>query len=90
MKERFLQKLSVVLWEKYFTCAVKFITDPALQLETFTPTKRKKILARYKDMRKAMADEVRSMWFSLGKFTVSYVTVLLISSDITIWSFRLS
>ncbi|CAG0915482.1 unnamed protein product [Notodromas monacha] len=73
MKEQFLQNMVVQLWENYFKCAVQFITDPALQLETFNPTKRNKIVSRYKDMRKSMADEVRTMWLSLEMQKIRFI-----------------
>ena len=51
----------------FFHCAVRFLTHEQLQLETFSQNKRKRIISRYKDMRRDMAWEVRQMWHALGR-----------------------
>lgn len=39
-------------WSNFFHCAIAFLTQPTLQLETFTPSKRNRIVSRYNDMRR--------------------------------------
>ncbi|XP_066581822.1 dedicator of cytokinesis protein 1 isoform X2 [Prorops nasuta] len=60
-------------WSNFFHCAIAFLTQPALQLETFSTSKRNRIIARYKDMRRETAFEIRSMWFNLGQHKILFV-----------------
>jgi len=62
------------IWNNWFHCTIKFITQPALQLEKFLPSKRSKIKVLYQDMRKVAAEEVKRMWYGLGE--ASYILVL--------------
>nr|XP_033781897.1 dedicator of cytokinesis protein 3 isoform X1 [Geotrypetes seraphini] len=55
------------VWNSYFSLAVLFMNQPSLQLEAFIPSKRKKILDKYGDMRVMMAYELYSMWQNLGE-----------------------
>ncbi|XP_066966939.1 dedicator of cytokinesis protein 1 isoform X9 [Macrobrachium rosenbergii] len=61
------------VWCNFFLCAIKFLTQPSLQLEKFTQSKRTKILSRYRDMRRETAAEIRSLWFSLGQHKIRFV-----------------
>ncbi|XP_061941676.1 dedicator of cytokinesis protein 1 isoform X6 [Apis cerana] len=63
-------------WSNFFHCAIAFLTQPALQLETFTPSKRNRIVSRYNDMRRETAFEIRSMWFNLGQHKILFVPAL--------------
>lgn len=54
-------------WNNFFHCAIAFLTQPALQMESFSPNKRARIVSRYKDMRRETGFEIRSMWFNLGE-----------------------
>ncbi|KAI5714160.1 hypothetical protein M8J76_011912 [Diaphorina citri] len=63
-------------WANWFHCACVFLTQPALQLENFSPEKRARILARYKDMRRDAAFEIRTMWFNLRQNRVFFVPSL--------------
>lgn len=60
-------------WNNFFHCAVTFLTQPSLQLETFSQNKRARIISRYKDMRREMSFEMRIMWFSLGQYKIHFV-----------------
>ncbi|XP_076678471.1 dedicator of cytokinesis protein myoblast city isoform X2 [Andrena cerasifolii] len=60
-------------WSNFFHCAIAFLTQPTLQLETFTPSKRNRIVSRYNDMRRETAFEIRSMWFNLGQHKILFV-----------------
>ncbi|KAI4876095.1 hypothetical protein NFI96_024678, partial [Prochilodus magdalenae] len=53
------------LWNNYFHLTVAFITHSALQLETFSPEKRNKILNKSGDMRKTIGFKLRDMWYNL-------------------------
>uniref|UniRef100_A0A8C6U8S2 Dedicator of cytokinesis 4b n=1 Tax=Neogobius melanostomus TaxID=47308 RepID=A0A8C6U8S2_9GOBI len=55
------------VWDSYFYLSVIFINQPCLQLESFSPSKRKKILEKYGDMRVMMGCEIFSMWQNLGE-----------------------
>lgn len=61
------------LWNSFFFCAVSFLTQEPLQLEKFSANKRTKIISRYKDMRREMGFEIRSMWFNLGQNKSSFI-----------------
>lgn len=50
--------------------------QPALQLESFTQTKRRQVLARYRDMRREMGFEIRTMWFNLGQHKINFVPAM--------------
>ncbi|GLG95600.1 uncharacterized protein GBIM_02534 [Gryllus bimaculatus] len=60
-------------WNNFFHCAVTFLTQPSLQLETFSQNKRSRVISRYKDMRREMSFEIRIMWFSLGQHKIHFV-----------------
>nr|XP_014341950.1 PREDICTED: dedicator of cytokinesis protein 3-like [Latimeria chalumnae] len=61
------------VWNSYFSLTVLFINQPSLQLENITPTKRKKILEKYGDMRVMMAYELFSMWQNLGENKIHFI-----------------
>lgn len=63
-------------WNNFFHCAIAFLTQPPLQLENFTPSKRNRIVSRYNDMRRETAFEIRSMWFNLGLHKILFVPSL--------------
>ncbi|XP_052098499.1 dedicator of cytokinesis protein 1-like isoform X2 [Mytilus californianus] len=65
--EKFSTDFEEQLWSCFFHCAISFLTQRALQLEQFTPSKRTKIISRYKDMRREAGFEIRHMWFHLGQ-----------------------
>lgn len=64
------------LWRNYFHCSISFMTQPSLQVEKFSASKRNKILGKYKDMRNEMAREVRNMWFNLGGNKILFVPAM--------------
>jgi len=64
------------LWNNYFYCAITYVTQPALQLESFSQTKRRQVLARYRDMRREMGFEIRTMWFNLGQHKIHFVPAM--------------
>ncbi|XP_017306238.1 dedicator of cytokinesis protein 3 [Ictalurus punctatus] len=61
------------VWNSYFSLAVLYINQPSLQLEILTPSKRKKILDKYGDMRVMMAYELFSMWQNLGENKIHFI-----------------
>ncbi|XP_078053338.1 dedicator of cytokinesis protein myoblast city isoform X1 [Augochlora pura] len=63
-------------WSNFFHCAIAFLIQPALQLETFTSSKLNRIVLRYNDMRRETAFEIRSMWFNLGQHKILFVPAL--------------
>ncbi|KAL1137917.1 hypothetical protein AAG570_009612 [Ranatra chinensis] len=63
-------------WNNFFHCAIAFLTQPALQLETFSNDKRWRIISRYKDMRRETSFEIRRMWFSLGQHKINFIPSL--------------
>lgn len=67
IRDHFFEKFDNQAWSNFFHCAIAFMTQPALQLETFSHNKRMKIIKRYNDMRRETGFEIRSMWFNLGR-----------------------
>ena len=76
IRELFNANFEQQAWSNFFHCAIAFLTQPALQLETFTQAKRKRILERYKDMRLETAVEIHKMWVSLGARKTLFVPAL--------------
>ncbi|XP_058798317.1 dedicator of cytokinesis protein 1 isoform X2 [Phymastichus coffea] len=66
IRELFNASFEQQAWSNFFHCAIAFLTQPALQLESFTQAKRKRIVEQYKDMRRETAVEIHKMWISLG------------------------
>ncbi|KAK4298449.1 hypothetical protein Pmani_029209 [Petrolisthes manimaculis] len=73
ISERVREPFKEEVWGHFFHTSINFITQPSLQLEGFTPSKRNKVLSRYKDMRKETALEIKSLWFSLGSQKIKFV-----------------
>ncbi|KAG7190735.1 hypothetical protein KM043_006809 [Ampulex compressa] len=76
IRDYFFTEFEQQAWSNFFHCAIAFLTQPALQLDTFTPAKRSRIVARYNDMRRETAFEIRSMWFNLGQHKILFVPAL--------------
>lgn len=59
------------------------MTQEALQLENFSFNKRMRIVNQYKDMRREMGFEIRSMWFNLGQYKVwfTYLSLKLFATN---------
>uniref|UniRef100_A0A2K6T710 Dedicator of cytokinesis 4 n=1 Tax=Saimiri boliviensis boliviensis TaxID=39432 RepID=A0A2K6T710_SAIBB len=69
LRKNFLnENFDYKIWDSYFYLAVIFINQLCLQLEMFTPSKKKKVLEKYGDMRVTMGCEIFSMWQNLGKW----------------------
>uniref|UniRef100_A0A2K6MDG3 Dedicator of cytokinesis 4 n=1 Tax=Rhinopithecus bieti TaxID=61621 RepID=A0A2K6MDG3_RHIBE len=67
LRKNFLnENFDYKIWDSYFYLAVIFINQLCLQLEMFTPSKKKKVLEKYGDMRVTMGCEIFSMWQNLG------------------------
>lgn len=83
-----LQHLSVVIidyffdpfekqvWSNFFQCSIAFLIQSPLQLNDFNDKKRQIIFARYRDIRKDTAQEIRKMWFQLGEHKPKFVPQL--------------
>uniref|UniRef100_A0A4W3JSG5 Dedicator of cytokinesis protein 4 n=1 Tax=Callorhinchus milii TaxID=7868 RepID=A0A4W3JSG5_CALMI len=65
------------VWDSYFYLAVIFINQPCLQLEIYSPSKRKKALEKYGDMRVMMGCEIFSMWQNLGEHKMNFIPGLI-------------
>ncbi|XP_073508062.1 dedicator of cytokinesis protein 4 isoform X5 [Phyllobates terribilis] len=65
------------IWDSYFYLAVIFINQLCLQLEMFAPSKMKKVLERYGDMRVTMGCEIFSMWQNLGEHKLHFIPALI-------------
>ncbi|KAL4646337.1 dedicator of cytokinesis protein 3-like isoform X1 [Arapaima gigas] len=61
------------VWSSYFSLAVLYISQPSLQLEALSPTKRNKVLDKYGDMRVTMAYDLYNMWQNLGEDKVHFI-----------------
>ncbi|KAK2163113.1 hypothetical protein LSH36_85g03072 [Paralvinella palmiformis] len=75
MCERFLQgsDFDGGLWTTYFNLAVTFLTQPCLQLESFSQAKCQMFLHKYGDMRVTMGNKILSMWESLDEHKLHFV-----------------
>ncbi|KAG0720446.1 Dedicator of cytokinesis protein 1 [Chionoecetes opilio] len=73
ISDRLLDPFVEEVWSKIFHTSINFISQPSLQLETFSRSKRNKILSRYKDMRRETALGVKGLWFSLGINKIRFV-----------------
>jgi len=49
------------------------MTQPSLQLEKFSATKRHKVFSRYRDMRRETSNEIKSMWYNLGQHKIEFI-----------------
>ncbi|XP_024936302.1 dedicator of cytokinesis protein 1 isoform X7 [Cephus cinctus] len=76
IRDYFFKDFEQQAWSNFFHCAIAFLTQPTLQLDTFSPTKRNRIVMRYNDMRRETAFEIRSMWFNLGQHKILFVPAL--------------
>lgn len=76
IRDKFFRNFEYDAWSNFFHCAIAFMTQPSLQLEQFSQTKRIRIINRYKDMRRETGFEIRSMWFNLGQYKVKFVPTL--------------
>uniref|UniRef100_A0A8C2D319 Dedicator of cytokinesis 4b n=1 Tax=Cyprinus carpio TaxID=7962 RepID=A0A8C2D319_CYPCA len=70
-------KFDYKVWDSYFCLSVIFINQPCLQLETFSASKRKKILEKYGDMRVMMGCEIFSMWQNLGEHKLNFIPAMI-------------
>ncbi|GCC26659.1 hypothetical protein chiPu_0005077, partial [Chiloscyllium punctatum] len=78
LRKNFLnESFDFKVWESYFYLAVIFINQPCLQLEIFSPSKRKKVLEKYGDMRVMMGCEIFSMWQNLGEHKLQFIPGLI-------------
>ncbi|XP_053720142.1 dedicator of cytokinesis protein 4b isoform X2 [Synchiropus splendidus] len=78
LRKNFLNdKFDYKVWDSYFYLSVIFINQPCLQLEFFSPSKRKKILEKYGDMRVMMGCEIFSMWQNLGEHKLNFIPAMI-------------
>ncbi|XP_028810006.1 dedicator of cytokinesis protein 4b isoform X3 [Denticeps clupeoides] len=71
------EKFDYKVWDSYFYLAVIFINQPCLQLESFSSSKRKKVLEKYGDMRVMMGCEIFSMWQNLGEHKLNFIPAMI-------------
>ncbi|XP_037077735.1 dedicator of cytokinesis protein 3-like [Pollicipes pollicipes] len=78
LRDRFLagNRFNQLLWHSYLTLSVTFVTQPELQLESFSEVKRDKLLQKYQDMRLLMGFELLAMWGLLGEHKSQFVPAL--------------
>uniref|UniRef100_A0A1Q3FGS7 Putative signaling protein n=1 Tax=Culex tarsalis TaxID=7177 RepID=A0A1Q3FGS7_CULTA len=74
--EWFFSPFEKQVWSNYFQCSITFLTQPALQLNSFSKTKQSMILSSYRDIRRETAFEIRKMWFNLGEHKIMFVPQL--------------
>nr|XP_057934038.1 dedicator of cytokinesis protein 4b isoform X4 [Doryrhamphus excisus] len=78
LRKNFLNdKFDYKVWDSYFYLSVLFINQPCLQLESFSPSKRKKTLEKYGDMRVMMGCEIFSMWQNLGEHKLNFIPAMI-------------
>uniref|UniRef100_A0A6I8NMQ4 Dedicator of cytokinesis protein 4 n=1 Tax=Ornithorhynchus anatinus TaxID=9258 RepID=A0A6I8NMQ4_ORNAN len=78
LRKNFLnENFDYKIWDSYFYLAVIFINQLCLQLEMVTPSKKKKVLEKYGDMRVTMGCEIFSMWQNLGEHKLHFIPALI-------------
>uniref|UniRef100_A0A673YWN6 Dedicator of cytokinesis 4b n=1 Tax=Salmo trutta TaxID=8032 RepID=A0A673YWN6_SALTR len=78
LRKNFLnEKFDYKVWDSYFYLSVIFINQPCLQLESFSPSKRKRVLEKYGDMRVMMGCEIFSMWQNLGEHKLNFIPAMI-------------
>ncbi|XP_026880343.2 dedicator of cytokinesis protein 4 isoform X2 [Electrophorus electricus] len=78
LRNNFLnEKFDFKVWESYLYLSIVFVIQPCLQLEMFPPSKRKKVLEKYGDMRVMIGCEIFSMWQNLGDYKVNLIPSLI-------------
>ncbi|XP_071089559.1 dedicator of cytokinesis protein 1-like isoform X4 [Haliotis cracherodii] len=71
--DKFSSPFEQQLWNNFFHCTISFLIQDPLQLENCLPSKRHKIISRYKDMRRETGFEIRAMWFKLGQNKMQFI-----------------
>lgn len=79
IRDYFFKEFEQQAWSNFFHCAIAFLTQPSLQLDTFSPTKRNRIVSRYKDMRRYVYRQFFPLLLTLGKIN----SILIMSIKIT-------
>ncbi|MGH0125600.1 UNVERIFIED_CONTAM: hypothetical protein FKN15_010366 [Acipenser sinensis] len=78
LRKNFLnENFDYKVWDSYYYLSVIFINQPCLQLEMFSPSKKKKVLEKYGDMRVMMGCEIFSMWQNLGEHKVNFIPAMI-------------
>ncbi|XP_068155287.1 dedicator of cytokinesis protein 1 isoform X1 [Drosophila tropicalis] len=72
----FLTPFEKQIWSNFFQCSIAFLVQSPLQLNDFNDNKRQIVFARYRDIRKDTAMEIRKMWFQLGQHKPKFVPQL--------------
>ncbi|KMZ05390.1 dedicator of cytokinesis protein 1 isoform X1 [Drosophila simulans] len=72
----FLCPFEKQIWSNFFQCSIAFLVQSPLQLNDFNDNKRQIVFARYRDIRKDTAMEIRKMWFQLGQHKPKFVPQL--------------
>ncbi|XP_030369556.1 dedicator of cytokinesis protein 1 isoform X2 [Scaptodrosophila lebanonensis] len=71
--DHFLDSFEEQIWSNFFQCSIAFLVQSPLQLNDFNDNKRQIVFARYRDIRKDTAKEIRNMWFQLGEHKPKFV-----------------
>ncbi|KAM7361679.1 dedicator of cytokinesis protein myoblast city isoform 1-T2 [Cochliomyia hominivorax] len=74
--DHFFEPFEKQVWSNFFQCSIAFLIQSPLQLNDFNDNKRQVIFARYRDIRKDTAQEIRKMWFQLGEHKPKFVPQL--------------
>ncbi|XP_075145511.1 dedicator of cytokinesis protein myoblast city isoform X3 [Haematobia irritans] len=74
--DHFIDPFEKQVWSNFFQCSIAFLIQSPLQLNDFNDNKRQVVFARYRDIRKDTAEEIRKMWFQLGEHKPKFVTEL--------------
>lgn len=72
IRDYFFTEFEHQAWSNFFHCAIAFLTQPALQLDTFTPAKRNRIIARYNDMRRYVSYKNKKLRKCFKTITENY------------------
>ncbi|ESO90448.1 hypothetical protein LOTGIDRAFT_123182, partial [Lottia gigantea] len=61
------------IWDNYFDLSVAFITQPSLQLHTFTEAKKNAVKDKYGDMRVLLGFKTQNLWNALGEHQKAFI-----------------
>jgi len=61
------------IWRAFFRALIEFVTSRALELESFTESKRKLVVETYNDMRMDVIQVLQVMWQALDTWQAAFI-----------------
>ncbi|CAG2105189.1 unnamed protein product, partial [Medioppia subpectinata] len=77
MSRNFLdQSFDPIVWRSFFSLAISFLTQPCLQLESYSVFRQRAVTDRYGDMRVLMGFQLVACWDQLGASKIQFIPAL--------------